>query len=151
MLFPHSKILFRIEFKRDNFSMKTTRLELYHGSFVNDLIQILSLLLQKIVKWLLTSVSTRTRTIKYVRQNLCISTTMAPKELQHILKFSFLTRYCTIQFFSPIASGASPRRGQGGIRHPQSCFRAITHFVQIRPENLFENFTPPLPQCLYPS
>ena len=38
MLFPPSKIPFRIELKRDNFSMKTTRLELYHGSFVNYLI-----------------------------------------------------------------------------------------------------------------
>ena len=62
MLFPHSKILFRIEFKRDHFSMKTTRLELYHGSFVNDLIQILSLLLWKLVKRLLYGVQARTRT-----------------------------------------------------------------------------------------
>ena len=75
MLFPHSKILFRIESKRDNYSMKTTRLELYHGSFVNDLIQIMSLLLWKLVKRLLFGVQARTRTIKYVHRDLYISTT----------------------------------------------------------------------------
>ena len=53
-----------MEFKRDNISMKSTRLELYHGSFVNDLIQILSFLLWKLVKRLLFSVQARTRTIK---------------------------------------------------------------------------------------
>ena len=62
MLFPHSKMLFRIKFKRGDFSMKTTRLELYHGSFVIDLIQILSLLLWKLVKRLLYGVQARTRT-----------------------------------------------------------------------------------------
>ena len=62
MLFPHSKIPFRIEFKRDKFPMKTTRLELFRGSFVNDLIQILSLLLWKLVKRILYSVQARTQT-----------------------------------------------------------------------------------------
>ena len=75
MLFPHPKLLFSIELKRDYFSMKTTRLELDQGSFVNDLIQIMSLLLWKLVKRLLYGVQARTWTIKYVRQDLYISTT----------------------------------------------------------------------------
>ena len=74
MLFPHSKLLFRIEFKRGNFSIKATRSELNHGSFVNDLIEILSLLLWKLVKRLLFGVQARTRTIKYVQRDLYIST-----------------------------------------------------------------------------
>ena len=90
MLFPHSKILFRIEFKRGNFSMKTTRLELYHGSFVIDLIQILSLLLWKLVKRLLYGVQARTRTTKYVRQDLYISTTNTLWEFLNIVEFSII-------------------------------------------------------------
>ena len=70
--------------------MKTTRLELYHGSFVNDLIQILSLLLWKLVKRLLYSVQARTRTIKYVRRDLYISTTNILWKFLHIVKFSIL-------------------------------------------------------------
>ena len=68
--------------------MKTTRLELYHGSFVNDLIQILSLLLWKLVKRLLCGVQARTQTIKYVRQDLYISATNILWKFLHIVKFS---------------------------------------------------------------
>jgi len=70
--------------------MKTTRLELYQGSFANDLIQIMSLLLWKLVKRLLFSVQARTRTIKYVRRDLYISTTYILLEFLHIVKFSIL-------------------------------------------------------------
>ena len=56
MLFPHSKLLIKIEFEHDHFSMKAIRLELYQGSFVIDLIQIMSLLLWKLVKRLLFGV-----------------------------------------------------------------------------------------------
>ena len=83
-------MLFRIEFKGDNFSMKTTRLELYQGSFVNDLIQITSLLLWILVKRLLCGVQARTRTIKYIRRDLYISTTNKLWEFQHIVIFSIL-------------------------------------------------------------
>ena len=90
MLFPHSKILFRIEFKRDYFSKKSTRLELYLGSFVNDLIKIMSILLWKLVKRLLYGVQARTRTTKYVRQDLYISTTNTLREFLNIVEFSIL-------------------------------------------------------------
>ena len=90
MLLPHSKILFRIEFKRDDFSMKITRLELFHGSFANDSIQILSLLLWKLVKRHLYGVQARTRTTKYVRQDVYISTTNTLCEFLDILKLSIL-------------------------------------------------------------
>ena len=88
MLFPHSKLLFRIELKRDYFSMKTTRLELDQGSFVNDLIQIMSLLLWKIVKRFLCGVQARTRTTKYVRHDLYISKTYVLSKFLHIVKLS---------------------------------------------------------------
>ena len=83
-------MLYRIEFKRDDFSIKTTSSELYHGSFFNDLIEILSLLLCKLVIRLLCSVQTRTQTIKYVRQDLNISTTNALWEFLHVVKISIL-------------------------------------------------------------
>jgi len=70
--------------------MKTTRLELYHGSFVKDLIQILSLLLRKLVKRLLYGVQARTRTIKYARRGLYISTTNTLWKFLYIVKFSHL-------------------------------------------------------------
>ena len=90
MLCPHSKLLFTIEFKREHFSMKTTRLELYQGSFVNYLIQNMLLLLWKLVKRLLCGVQARTRTIKYVRQDLHISTTNILWKFLHTVKFSIL-------------------------------------------------------------
>ena len=70
--------------------MKTTRLELYQGSFVNDLIQITSLLLWILVKRLLCGVQARTRTIKYVRQDLYISKTNIVWEVLHIVKIYIL-------------------------------------------------------------
>ena len=70
--------------------MKTTRIELYHGSFVNDLIQIMSLLLWKLVKRLLYGVQARPRTIKYVRRDLYISTTNILWKFLNIAKFSIL-------------------------------------------------------------
>ena len=84
MLFPHTKLLFRFEFECDDFFMLIVMLELNQGSFVNDLIQIMSLLLWKLVKRLLSGVRTRTQTIKYVRKYLCISTTIKLLKFRHI-------------------------------------------------------------------
>ena len=62
MLFPYTKLLFRFWFKRDNFLMLTSRLELNHVSFFNDISHISWLLLWKLVKRLLCGVTMRTRT-----------------------------------------------------------------------------------------
>ena len=90
MSFPHSKLPFKLKVEHDIFSMKTTRLELLHGSFVNDLIQIQSLLLWKLVKRLLCGVQARTLTIKYIRRDLYISTTNMIWKFLHIVIFSIL-------------------------------------------------------------